>query len=399
MSADLRDGPLAGIRVIEVGQYGSAPLASMLLADFGADVIKVEPPQGDLYRGMPPMKDGESLYFAGVNRNKRGVALDLKSAEGRDALLAILHKADVLIENLRPGVMARLGLGPKTLLETHPHLVFCSISGYGQDGPIHQEGAYDLIIQGYSGMMAATGEATGEPAKLVPAVPDVLSAQQAAFSILAALRAREVTGRGQHIDIALLDVSLYAHTLIYLPGLFGTGSAPQRLGSAHPEFFPNQAFQAADGKWLNSGASDQRMWRGFCKALDRADLTDDPRFATNADRSANRDELIALLRPIFKTRDRADWLVRLREHNVPASPINDLAEAMASPQAQHRNMHRKVAHPTLGEMDTVGLPAVFSRTPGSVRRPPPQLGEHTEDVLREAGLDVAARARLTGRAD
>ncbi len=399
MSASLRDGPLAGIRVVEVGQYGSAPLATMLLADFGADVIKVEPPQGDLYRGMPPIKDGESLYFAGVNRNKRGIALDLKTDDGRDALLAVLKTADVIIENLRPGVMARLGLGPKTLLESHPHLVFCSISGYGQDGPIHQEGAYDLIIQGYSGMMATTGDPDGEPVKLVPAVPDVLSAQQAAFSILAALRAREATGRGQHIDIALLDVSLYAMTLIYLPGLFGTGAAPQRLGSAHPEFFPNQAFQAGDGKWLNSGASDQRMWRGFCKALERTDLTDHPHFATNADRRANRDELIALLRPIFKTRSRADWLAVLRENNVPSSAINDVAEAMASPQAQHRNMHRKIPHPVLGEMDMVGLPAIFSATPGSVRLPPPQLGEHTEAVLREAGLDDEAIARLTQPTD
>jgi crotonobetainyl-CoA:carnitine CoA-transferase CaiB-like acyl-CoA transferase len=235
--------------------------------------------------------------------------------------------------------------------------------------------------------------------KLVPAVPDVLSAQQAAFSILAALRARESTGRGQHIDIALLDVSLYAFTLIYLPGLFGNGTAPQRLGSAHPEFFPNEAFQAGDGKWLNSGASDQRMWRGFCQALVRADLIDDPRFATNADRRANRDELIALLRPIFKTRHRADWLSVLREHNVPSSPINDLADAMASPQAQHRNMHRRITHPALGEMDMVGLPAIFSATPGSVRLPPPQLGEHTEAVLREAGLDDEAIARLTRPAD
>ena len=197
--------------LLKSARYGSAPLATMLLADFGADVIKVEPPQGDLYRGMPPIKDGELLYFAGVNRNKRGIALDLKTDDGRDALLAVLKTADVIIENLRPGVMARLGIGPKTLLESHPHLIFCSISGYGQDGPIHQEGAYDLIIQGYSGMMAATGDPDGEPVKLVPAVPDVLSAQQAAFSILAALRAREATGRGQHIDIALLDVSLYAH--------------------------------------------------------------------------------------------------------------------------------------------------------------------------------------------
>ncbi len=399
MSGNLRCGPLDGIRVVEVGQYGSAPLASMLLADFGADVIKVEPPQGDLYRGMPPIEKGESHYFAGVNRNKRGITLDLKSDDGREALLAVLKTADVIIENLRPGVMARLGIGPKTLLESHPHLVFCSISGYGQDGPIHQEGAYDLIIQGYSGMMASTGDADGEPVKLVPAVPDVLSAQQAAFSILAALRAREMTGRGQHIDIALLDVSLYAQTLIYLPGLFGTGTAPQRLGSAHPEFFPNQAFQAGDGKWLNSGASDQRMWRGFCKALERTDLTDDPRFATNADRRANRVELIALLRPIFKTRSRADWLTVLRENNVPSSPINDLADAMASAQAQHRNMHRKIPHPVLGEMSTVGLPAVFSGTPGSVRLPPPQLGEHTADVLREAGLDDAAIARLTRPTD
>jgi crotonobetainyl-CoA:carnitine CoA-transferase CaiB-like acyl-CoA transferase len=399
VSADLRDGPLAGIRVVEVGQYGSAPLASMLLADFGADVIKVEPPQGDLYRGMPPIKDGESLYFAGVNRNKRGIALDLKSDAGRDALLAVLKTADVIIENLRPGVMARLGIGPKTLLETHPHLVFCSISGYGQDGPIHQEGAYDLIIQGYSGMMAATGDPDGEPVKLVPAVPDVLSAQQAAFSILAALRARDATGRGQHIDIALLDVSLYALTLIYLPGLFGTGAAPQRLGSAHPEFFPNQAFQAGDGKWLNSGASDQRMWRGFCQALERTDLTDDPRFATNADRSTNRAELIALLRPIFRTRSRADWLTVLRENNVPSSAINDAAEAMASPQAQHRNMHRRIPHPTLGEMDMVGLPAILSATPGSVRLPPPRLGEHTAEVLREAGIDDEAIARLTQPTD
>ena len=399
MNNALKEGPLAGIRVVEVGQYGSAPLAAMLLGDFGADVIKVEPPQGDLYRGMPPIKDGESFYFAGVNRNKRGIVLDLKTEEGQAALRAVLVKTDVLIENLRPGVMARLGIGPTSLRQTHPHLVICSISGYGQDGPMHEDGAYDLIIQGYSGMMASTGEAEGAPVKLVPAVPDVLSAQQAAFSIMAALRARDVTGQGQHIDISLLDVAIYAHTLIYLPTVFGTGESPQRLGSAHPEFFPNQAFQAADGKWLNSGASDQRMWRGFCKALERTDLTDDPRFATNALRRENRDELIALLRPLFRTRTRADWLARLREHNVPSSPINDLADALASPQAQYRQMQRTLPHPTLGTMDMVGLPAAFSATPGTVRRHPPRLGEHSAEVLREAGLDEALIARLTQARD
>ncbi|MFT8246780.1 CaiB/BaiF CoA transferase family protein [Roseomonas sp. BN140053] len=389
MSDPARPGPLAGVRVVELGQYGAAPLAAMILGDYGAEVVKVEPPGGDRYRSMPPVREGESLYFMGVNRNKRGVVLDLKSRAGKAALHRLLDGADVLIENFRPGVMDRLDLSIAGLLDRHPRLVACSISGYGQDGPLRDEGAYDLIVQGWSGMMAATGEAEGAPVKLVPAVPDVLAAQQAAFAVTAALRARDATGRGQHVDVALFDVALFAHTLIYLPMLFGTGEPPRRLGSAHPEFVPNRAFRAGDGGWISSGASDQGMWRAFCTALGRPELADDPLFATNRDRLANVAALDALLDAVFATRPRDEWMAALRAYSVPASPICTLAEAIDSPQARHRAMRLSQPHPTLGEVETVGLPAKLSGTPGSLRRHAPRLGEHTREVLLEAGCSEA----------
>ncbi len=378
--------PLAGIRVVEIGQYGAAPLAAMLLGDYGAEVVKVEPPQGDRYRTMAPFVNGESLYFAGVNRNKRGVVLDLRMPAGRAALHRLLEGADVLLENFRPGVMERLGIAVPELLARHPRLVVCSISGYGQDGPLRDEGAYDLIVQGWSGMMAATGEPDRAPVKLVPAVPDVLAAQQAAFAILAALNARATTGRGQHVDVALLDVSIYAHTLIYLPQLFGTGQPPRRLGSAHPEFVPNQAFLCGDGGWISTGASDDRMFAAFCRVLGLEALVADPRFATAPARRDNAAVLLPMVEQAFVARPRDAWLTELRAVGVPASPVCTLAEAIDSPQARHRAMRQSVAHPTIGAMDTVGLPAKLGATPGSVRRPAPRLGEHTEEVLREVGL-------------
>ena len=390
----MQAGPLAGIRVVEIGQYGAAPLAAMLLGDYGADVVKVEPPQGDRYRTMPPFREGESLYFAGVNRNKRGAVLDLRRPEAKEALHRLLAQADVLLENFRPGVMDRLGLAVPALLERHPRLVVCSISGYGQDGPLRDEGAYDLIVQGRSGMMAATGEPDRAPVKLVPAVPDVLAAQQAAFAILAALNARTTTGRGQHVDVALFDVSLYAHTLIYLPQMFGSGEPPRRLGSAHPEFVPNQAFRCADDGWISTGASDNRMWAGLCRVLGLDALIEDPRFATPVARRDNAAALLPLVEAAFLTRPRDAWLALLRPEGVPASPVCTLAEAMESPQASHRAMRQSVPHPTIGPMDTVGLPAKLGATPGSIRRAAPRLGEHTAEVLREAGLSDAEIAAL-----
>lgn len=390
----MQAGPLAGIRVVEIGQYGAAPLAAMLLGDYGADVVKVEPPQGDRYRTMPPFREGESLYFAGVNRNKRGAVLDLRRPEAKEALHRLLAQADVLLENFRPGVMDRLGLAVPALLGRHPRLVVCSISGYGQDGPLRDEGAYDLIVQGRSGMMAATGEPDRAPVKLVPAVPDVLAAQQAAFAILAALNARTTTGRGQHVDVALFDVSLYAHTLIYLPQMFGSGEPPRRLGSAHPEFVPNQAFRCADDGWISTGASDNRMWAGLCRVLGLDALIEDPRFATPVARRDNAAALLPLVEAAFLTRPRDAWLALLRPEGVPASPVCTLAEAIDSPQATHRAMRQSVPHPTIGTMDTVGLPAKLGATPGSIRRAAPRLGEHTAEVLREAGLSDAEIAAL-----
>lgn len=383
-------GPLAGLKVIELGHYGSAPLCTMMLADLGADVIKIESPSGDIYRRLPPFQDGESHYFMSINRNKRSAVLDLKKPDDVERFKLLAEASDVLVENMRPGVLDRLGIGYAQLQALNARLVFCSISGYGQTGPMSGEGSHDLIIQALSGMMDATGDSNGSPMKLVPAVPDVLAAYNAAFSIMAGVYGRDQGKRASKIDIALFDSSIYAMSLIYLAQYFGTGKSPVRLGSAHPNIVPLQAYVSGDGQRFVVGASDQRMWRSLCAAIGDPALASDSRFADEAARREHRQALNELLMRTFLCRSRDEWLTAFQRESLPAAPINSLGEAMNSPQALARGMQMDIPHPRLGSIKAVGFAAQFSPNPASVRRPAPALGEHTEEIFREIQLGSAA---------
>ena len=387
---------LDGLRVVELGMYGAAPICSMLLGDFGADVIKVEPPEGDFYRRLPPLEAGESHYFMSVNRNKRGIVLDLKTSGGKEALHGLLATADVLVENFRPGALARLGFGAQACAARYPRLVYCSISGFGQTGPQKDDAGLDLILQGYSGMMLASGEAGQVPLKIAPAVPDVMGAQTAAFAVLTALLARHRTGKGQVLDISLFDASLFSMQLGYLPQLLGSGDLPPRVASSHASMVPMQAFRAADGKWFNLVANADRMWTAACGAMGRTDLRDDPRFVTNAKRVENREALLAVLEPTFLTRPADDWIALFKSAGIPCGPVNDLAEAIRSPQAAARHMLAECPHPRLGSVETVGIAPKLSATPGRLARPAPLLGEHTEEILRGLGLSIEGRSDSAG---
>ncbi len=394
--SDQHSGVLTGYRVLEVGQFGAAPLCAMLLGDMGADVVKVEQPgRGDPYRYNLPVRDGWSYYFAALNRSKRSVTIDIKRPEGQELLLRLAERFDILIENMRPGSLDRLGLGHEDVLRRNPRLVYCSVSGFGHTGPLRDEGAYDQIIQGYSGMMALTGHPGQPPAKLAPGVPDVLGTYGAGTAILGALLHREKTGEGQWIDLSLLDASLFSMTLIYLPQLIGYGESPQPMGAAHPAIVPLDAYPTADGSYVNTGIVTPAMWEPFCNAVGHPELAQEARFATISSRLEHRRELDDLLRPVFRSRTRAEWVDIMTAHGVPAGPVLDLKEAFDHPQSRAREMLIRTPDPVWGEVDSVGHPFKFSRNPNSVRLPVPRLGEHTVDVLQsDLGLSENEIRRL-----
>ena len=379
---------LDGVRVLELGMYGAAPLCCMQLADFGADVIKVEPPHGDFYRQLPPLEDGESHYFMSVNRNKRSVVLDLKTETGRAALRRLIATADVVVENFRPGVLEKLGFSYEDCRAVQPNLIYCAISGFGQTGPQRLEAGQDLIVQGYTGMMWCSGEEGQIPLKLAPAVPDVMAGQSAAYAIAMALFVRERTGVGQFIDIALYDTSIQAMQLSYLARYLGDGTLPGRHGSGHPSMVPAQAFQAGDGAWFNVVANTDAMWAGLCQALQDPELARDPRFAERGARAEHAASVLALLEARFATQPRAVWLERFKAVGLPCGPVNHLDELVDAPQTAARAMIVEHPHPRLGPLRTVGIAPKLSATPGRISRHAPALGEHTEEVLREAGLAV-----------
>lgn len=379
--------PLAGLRVLEFGHYGAAPLAAMMLADMGADVIKVESPGGDVYRGHPPFQDGESHYFMAINRNKRSVKLDLKDPRDVERFKQLAAQCDVLIENMRPGVMARLGLAPELLQAANPRLIFCSVSGYGQTGPLSHEGSHDLVIQALTGMMDSSGEAGRDPIKLIPAVPDVLTAYNAAFNIMTAVHARNAGRPAGRVDVSLFDSSLYSMSLIYLAQVFGGRASPERMGSGHPQIVPLRAYADCNGKSLVTGASDPRMWQALCTALEMPELATDPRFVDAAARRTHRDALDAILEKRLAERSRDVWLAALIGAGVPSGPVNSLSDAIASPQALARGMRRSVDHPRLGPIHAIGLPAHHTPNGGSLRRVAPLLGEHNDEVFKEFGIE------------
>ena len=385
--------PLADLTVVDLTRALAGPYCTMMLGDLGARVVKIESPDGgDDTRGWgPPFLDGESAYFLCVNRNKESVTLNLKDPRGRDLLLRLLRQADVLVENFRPGAMDRLGLGYAAVHDAMPRLVYCSISGFGQTGPYRERAAYDLIVEGMGGIMGITGEPNGPPTRVGVAVADICAGMFAAYAILAALRARDRTGRGQWVDVSMLDGQVAWMTYM-AANYFATGQDAPRSGSAHLLLVPYQPFATRDG-FLNVAVGSEGLWQKFCDALELP-IAADPRFTTNADRVAHRRELLDLLIPVFARKTTAEWVDRLLGAGIPAGPINRISDVMADPQVLHRDMIVGIEHPRAGRIRVTGVPMKLSETPGAVRIPPPVLGEHTEHVLRGLGVPAEECAHL-----
>ncbi|WP_246036575.1 CaiB/BaiF CoA transferase family protein [Sinomonas susongensis] len=392
--APLAEGPLRGLLVLDLSRILSGPFATMTLADLGADVIKVEQPgQGDDTRHWgPPFQGGEAAYFLSVNRNKRSLAVDLKSPEGLAAVRRLALKADVIVENFRPGTAQRLGLGYEELSAANPGLVYASISGYGQTGPEAGRAGYDAIAQARSGIMSVTGEADGPPVRVGISSADLIAGTWAVIGILAALHEKARTGQGQWVDISLLDGSVSWLTYV-ASGFFANGETPRRYGSAHPTIAPYQAFPTSDGFVMIAVGNDS-LWRKFAVALGRPELADDERFATNPLRVAHRDELIPLLEQELQRSTTAEWVAGLDAAGVPVGPIQTVDEALADPQVLARGMVAEVEHPEAGTLKVLNCPVRLTRTPASVRMPPPLLGQHSDQILAGAGLSPSDIDRL-----
>jgi crotonobetainyl-CoA:carnitine CoA-transferase CaiB-like acyl-CoA transferase len=388
-------GPLAGLKVLDLTHVMAGPTCTLMLADMGADVIKVEKtPQGDDSRHMIPPKIGEeSAAFLMMNRNKRGIVIDLKSAGGKKVLRRLVESADVLVENFAPGVMDRFGFAYDDVRAYNPALIYCSLSGFGRSGPYRTRRGLDLIAQAMSGLMSITGESSDRPPiKCGAPLSDITAGIIAAMGILAAYTHRLRTGEGQRVDTSLFEAALvqtYWQSAIAL----ATGVAPRAMGSAHPLSAPYQAFQAADG-WIVVGGANQRNWLRLLEALEADDLANDPRFLTGSERMAHLAELESELAKRFRARPAAHWLAALEDKGVPCGPVNNMLQALADPQARAREMVVEVEHSELGSVQTLGLPVKFSRTPGAVRTGAPVYGEHTRAVLHEYGFDDEEIAAL-----
>ena len=389
--------PLDDLLVLDLTRALSGPYCTLMLADMGARVIKIETPDGgDDTRGWgPPFVHGESSYFLGINRNKESLTLNLKHPDGQEVFRRLVGRADVLVENFRPGTMDRLGFGYETVRALNDRLIYAAISGFGQDGPYRERVAYDLILQGIGGLMGTTGEEGGPPVKVGVAVTDIAAGMFAAYGILAALRARDRVGRGQLVDASMLDSQVA--WLTYQAGYyFATGENPRRLGSAHPSLVPYQAFRTRDG-YLNVAVGSEAIWARFVLAVGTPHLGDDPRFATNPDRVRHREILLPLLEPIFGTKTTLEWSRILEAAGVPAGPIYLLSDLFDDPQVRHRHMVVEMTHPKAGRIKQTGIPLKLSETPGRLASPPPLLGEHTDRILSELGFSDAQRLMM--RAD
>ena len=369
-------GPLDGIRVLDLTRVLAGPYCTMFLGDLGAEVVKVEQPGvGDDTRGWgPPFTGGESAYFLCVNRNKKSITVDLKSKEGVALLRRLAERADVLIENFRPGAMERLGLGEKNLRATNPRLIYASLSGFGADGPMSDAPGYDLIVQAWGGLMSITGQADGEPSKVGVAIIDLVAGLMLGKSIAAALFAREKLGVGQKIDTSLLEAEV-ACLINVGSNYLVEGNIPRRWGNAHPSIVPYQSFKTADG-YLVIGVASEGIWRRFCQAIGRAEWADDSRFEKNSNRVENRSLLIGLLVETFLSRSTDEWLKLLNSAEVPCAPVQTVDQVFKAPQVLHREMLVQLEHPTAGTVRMAGIPVKFSATPASVRLPPPLLGQH-----------------------
>jgi formyl-CoA transferase/CoA:oxalate CoA-transferase len=385
---------LTGITVLDLTRVLSGPYCTMQLADMGARVVKIEHPDGgdDTRHWGPPFVGGESTYFLSINRNKESVTLDFKSAEGRSILERLLARADVLVENFRPGTLARYGLDYGAVAPRHPRIVFASISGYGQTGPRANEPGYDAVLQGEGGLMSLTGAAGGPPFRLGVAVADMVAGLFAAQGILLALLARQQTGRGQHVDVGMLDS--VASLLTYQAGIvFATGRSPGRLGNRHPSIAPYDTFDASDGPLVLAVGNDDQ-WQRFCRVAGLETAGSDSRFLTNRERVEHGDALRLLLAPVMARKTRAEWTSALLAAGVPAGPVRSVDEALADAQLAARDMIANLLHSSAGAISVLGVPIKMSATAGSVRTAPPTLGQHTDAVLGEIGYGTTDIARL-----
>jgi crotonobetainyl-CoA:carnitine CoA-transferase CaiB-like acyl-CoA transferase len=379
--------PLDGIRVLDFSHALAGPYCTLLLADFGADVCKLEPREGDMARGWgPPFAGGNSSMFLGLNRGKRGISIDLKHAEGRELCLRLIDRMDVLIENFRPGSMERLGLGYGTLRERNPRLIYCSISGYGQAGPSRDEAAMDLVVQGSSGLLSITGTADGESVRCGYGVSDVTAGLFSVTGILLALRARDRTGRGQFVDVSMLDCMISTMSSNYMSYL-GSGVVPQPMGTAFPTVVPYRVFRAAD-RSLTLAVGSEKLWIAFCQAIGMPEIAKNPDYESNAKRIQNRDRLEHLLAEIFVKRPVKEWLERLQAAGIPSSPVRNFEDVANDPQCELREMFPTIDHAAAGPHRVTGTPVKLSETPGRPGKGAPLLGEHNREVMKDYfGLD------------
>jgi len=387
--------PLDGVRVLDFSHALAGPLCTLLLADYGAEVIKLEARAGDMGRGWgPPFSGGEAHFFLGLNRGKQGISIDLKRPEGVDLCLRLIDNVDVLLENFRPGAMDRLGLGYEAVHLRNPRLVYCSISGNGQNGPSRDEAAMDLVIQASSGLLSITGTEQGEHTRCGYGVTDATAGLFAVIGILMALRAREITGAGQYVDVSMLDSMICTMSSNYMSYL-GSGDVPKPMGTSFPTVVPYRAYNTADSA-VAIAVGSEKLWSTFCSALERPDLEKHPDFSSNGDRIRNRSVLEPQLESEFRKRPTAEWIVRMQAAGVPASPVRTFEDVALHPQSAARQMFPTLEHPSAGPHRVTGTPIKLSKTPGSPGAPAPLLGQHTSSVLRELlGIDAAQIDRLT----
>ena len=374
---------LDGIRVLDLSRIIAGPFCSQILGDMGAEVIKVEQPgSGDDSRTWgPPFMQEESVYFFSINRNKKSVTVNIKDSRGKAIIRELAKRSDVLLENFKPGTLAKLGLDWEELRRDNPRLIFCSISGFGRTGPSAERGGYDVIIQAVGGLMSITGEPEGPPVKVGVAMTDICTALYAHGAILAALHARDRTGEGQRIDLSLLETQIAA--LINIASSYlNAGEIPQKWGTAHVNIVPYQAFKTQDG-YMIIGAANDRLWMKLCEAIGLSEVGRDPKYATNAQRVEHREEIVRLVEGRLTTKTRAEWERILAPIGMPCGPINRMDEVFADPQVRHLRMVQEAHHPRLGTIRMVRNPVTFSHTPVDLRQAPPRLGEHTEEVLRD----------------
>jgi len=387
--------PLEGIKVLDLSHALAGPYCSTMLADYGAQVIKIEPPgSGDIARGWgTPIAGGETSYFVSVQRNKQGVALDLKHPQGRETFLRMAERCDVVLENFRVGVLSRLEIGYDVARERNPGIIYCSISGFGQDGPYRDRTALDLILQAESGMISVTGEAGGGNARAGVSIADMAAGMNAAFGIMLALRVKEKTGRGQAIDVSMMEGQIALLNSMF-GDYFASGEIPAPMGTAYKALLPYQTFHTRT-RDLALAVGSERLWKTFCPVIGCPELLDDRRYGSNGDRMRNRESLIATLQQVFLQRTYEEWEALLIENGIPVGAINNLAEVAEHPQVKARSSFVEIEHPRAGKLRVAGVPVRLSATPGSVRTPAPLLGQHTDEVLRDLlGLSAAEIAAL-----